>query len=187
MPTPWLKRVKDKKELKVFNKAGSWGSTLGTAMKTFNDLGLGVRMRAETNEKAANVVVILANGPSSYTFDDSFYGTTKITTTAGFKSELPHGNTKPLVDPDRNAIVFAPIFLPGKFKASDRQKEVIIVHEFFHACGIEQDEHDDNGVMVAQMMPSGDGLLEALPDKDSKAMPPIRVGKKTRNNIKQVW
>lgn len=187
MPTPWLPKVKEKKQLKVFNKAGAWANAVTAAMTTFNRLGLAVSLVGTSDEKAGNVVVILANGASSYTFDDAFYGNTKITTSAGFKSEVPHGNTKPLVDPDRNAIVFAPIFLPGKFAASSSQKEMIIVHEFFHACGIDQDEHDDVGIMVAQMVPSGGGLLELLPDKGAKAMPPIRVGPKTRNKLKQIW
>ena len=66
-----------------------------------------------------------------------------------------------------------------------KQKEVIVVHEFIHAAGM--DEHDDRGIMFPQMGESGDGLIEYLHDKGSKAMPPIRVGGQTACIMNMLW
>ena len=57
--TPWIKRIRETKQLKVFNKAKSWATSVSTAIKSFNNLSLGVTLVSEKEEKSANVVLVL--------------------------------------------------------------------------------------------------------------------------------
>jgi hypothetical protein len=182
MPTPWLKRIASTGQLTVFNKAGAWTDSVNKAIASFNNLAFGVTLVAEKKEKSANVVVILANGPEQYK-----YGSDTTKTTADFTVARLHGETRTLIDDKLNAIFFAAVFLPGKSKkATKGQKEVIIVHEFIHACGIpEHETTSDAGIMYDYMAETNDGLKEATPD--GKEMPPIRVGPKTLCRMQMLW
>lgn len=189
MPTPWLKRIKETGRLTVFDKAGAWSSALSAAMTTFNNLKLGVTLDAAKEEKAANIVVVLANGAAKY----QYYGDT-ATTSANFKADHLHGFASTLVDAKRNEIFFAAIFLPGKVKdVTDKQKQVIIVHELLHAGGLNglndaNDDHEIAGIMNGMMVRQEDGgLLEMLPDKGAKSMPPIRFGGQTICKMQRLW
>lgn len=191
MPTPWLNRIRKTGQLTVHNKAGAWATAVDTAMTTFNSLGLGVKLVSEKEEKGANIVVKLSNGSEVY----KYYGDTAM---AKFPADKLHGQTSTLTDTKKMEIFFAVIFLPGKVnKASSKQKEVIVVHEFIHACGLNgllpnggmdpNEDHDSTGIMFAQMETDGDGLIEYLHDKDAKPMPPIRVGGQTRCKAQMLW
>jgi hypothetical protein len=180
MPTPWLKRIKETRKLAVFNKATAWSESVSAAMTTFNKLHLGLTLESSKDEKSANVVILLATGPQHYTY----YGDT-VSTASDFAADRLHGETRALVDTSLRAIFFAAVFLPGKSKATKRQREVVVLHELIHASGM--DDHDVVGVMVAQMQAVGGGLLEYLPEKDAKPMPPIRVGSRTRCQLQMVW
>jgi hypothetical protein len=87
------------------------------------------------------------------------------------------------------AIFFAAVFLPGKIKkATDCQKEMIVVHEFIHSAGLnDKDWHDSAGIMFSPMKEDGGGLIEYIPDKGVKPMPPIRVGAQTMCKMKMLW
>ena len=182
MPTPWLKRIVSAGQLTVFNKAGAWTDSVNAAMASFNNLAFNVTLVAAKKESSADVVVILAHGPTSYT-----HGPTTIQTTMDFTVERLHGETRTAVDPDLNAIFFAAVFLPGKNKHPGKgQKEVITVHEFIHACGVIPHETSSNaGIMYDIMTPDGDGLKEPTPD--GVKMPPIRVGPKTLCRMQELW
>ncbi len=193
MPTPWLKRIRKDGQLKVFNKAGAWSTAVDAAIATFNNLGLGVKLIAEKEEKSANVVVVLANGPDQY----KYYGDTAHTR-SDFKPDALHGQTTTLTDQKRNEIFFAVIFLPGKIKkATAKQKEVVTVHEFIHSCGLDgglpggkkdpNQDHDVVGIMFGVMKEDGDGLIEYMPERDAKPMPPIRVGARTMCKVRMIW
>ncbi len=126
MPTPWLKRIRKTGQLTVFNKATAWADSVTTAITSFNNLPLGVKLVAEKEEKSANIVLILASGPQQY----KYYGDT-AKTFPDFKGDRLHGETRTLIDGKLNEIFFAVVFLPGKVKkATKGQKEVIVVHEF---------------------------------------------------------
>jgi hypothetical protein len=179
MPTPWLKRIRETGQLTVFNKGGAWADSVIAAMATFNALPFDVELVAERDEKSANVVVILANGPSQYKRE----GYT-VKPSASFRFDQFTGETVTLTDTRLNAIFFAAIFLPGKLpKPAQGQKQVMIVHEFIHACGVP--EHERTGIMYDIMVPSNDGLQEG--DKQAKPMPPIRVGPQTLSRVESVW
>ena len=179
MPTPWLKRIRETGQLTVFNKGGMWADSVNVAIKTFNLLPFeNIELVAEKNEKSANVVVVLANGPTSYTRDG-------YTTQPGpdFKADKYEGDTRTLIDGRLKAIFFAAIFLPGKVQLTKGQKEAVIVHEFIHACGVP--EHEATGIMNGYMEPSNGGLKEW--GVQAPPMPPIRLGSLTLNRVESVW
>lgn len=135
MGIKWANHVRRTGELRVFNKATAWAGPVAKAIGAFNDLSLGVKLVPETEIAKANIVVILSNGPDKYDFKDPWFeGTAK--TRADFKADKLHGHCSTLKDPKKNEIVFAVVFLPGKIKATNEQKQVVVVHEFIHACGL---------------------------------------------------
>lgn len=182
MPTPWLKRIASTGQLTVFNKAGAWTDSVNQAIASFNNLAFGVTLVAEKKESAANIVVLLATGPQQY----KYFGDT-IKTTEDFTVERLHGETHTLADRKLDVIFFAAVFLPGKNKKPAKgKKEVIIVHEFIHACGVpEHETTSTGGIMYDIMAETADGLKEATPD--GKEMPPIRVGPQTLCRMQMLW
>ena len=182
MPTPWLKRIVATGQLTVFNKAGAWTDSVNTAMASFNNLAFGVTLVAAKKESSADIVVLLAHGPQQYT-----HGPDTTQTTWDFTLEHLHGETRTLIDDHLKAIYFAAVFLPGKNKKPTKgQKEVITVHEFIHACGVEEHETSSHaGIMYDVMTPDGDGLKEPTPEGEK--MPPIRVGPKTLSRMQTLW
>jgi hypothetical protein len=180
MAAPWTKRIKEGGQLSVFNKATQWSDAFNASIVAFNNLSLGVTLVTSKDEQSADVVLVLASGHTEYTYQ----GTT-VTPGAGFSPDKLHGKTRAFKEEPPGEIFFAVIFLPGKVQGTKKQREVIIVHEFIHACGM--DEHEDNGIMFAQMKEDGDGLIEYLPDKGAKAMPPIRVGHRAACIMRMLW
>jgi len=181
MSTPWMKRIVATGQLTVFNKAGAWTDSVNKAMASFNNLAFGVTLVAEKKESEANVVVMLAHGPMQYR-----HGPDTTQTEKDFTKERLHGETRTLID-EKNVVFFAAVFLPGSNKHPTKgQKEVITVHEFIHACGVEEHETSSNaGIMYDIMTPDGDGLKEMTPD--GVEMPPIRVGPKTLCRMQTLW
>ena len=191
MPTPWLKRIRSTGQLTVYNKAGAWAVAVDSALAKFRTLGLAVKLEPGKEEKSANVVVKLSDGSETY----SYYGDTA---TAQFNASIMHGQTSTLADQKKNEIFFAVIFLPGKVRnVTPEQKELIIIHELIHACGLDgglgngthdkNQDHDIEGIMVANMKVDGKGLIEYMPMKNAKAMPPIRVGTQTLCKLRGIW
>ena len=127
--------------------------------------------------------MVLANRPGE---QYQYYGDT-AQTSSKFKADGLHGQASTLHDAKSKEIFFAVVFLPGKVKkATNGQKEVIVVHELIHACGLDE-WHDSVGIMFAQMAEEGGGLIEYLHDKGAKPMPPIRVGSQTVCKVKMLW
>jgi hypothetical protein len=197
MPTSWYKRVKNSGKLTVFNKSGAWAGAVDKARATFNGLGFPVTLDSTSDEKNANVVVKLSNGPDSQTS----WGNT-ASTNSDFDPKTLHGQTITITEihegrTKRIEVVFAAIFLPGKVEATAEQKEVIVVHEFIHACGLDggkpdgskskSQDHDSEGIMYDIMVPMGKGLIEGSKPDGVKEMPPIRVGGHTLCKIKSIW
>ena len=174
-----------------------WASAADRALATFNTLGFPVRLVRTEDEKNALIVVKLSTGPDS----QESWGK-KASTNDNFDAARLHGLTVPLTEIHERKktfeIIFAAIFLPGRARATIKQQEVIIVHEFIHACGLDgglpdgskdtvKQDHDVTGVFVAQMAQDGDGLIEYLHDKGAKAMPPVRVGGQTHCKMRAIW
>ena len=191
MPTPWLKRIRRTGQLTVHNKARTWAVAVDAAIARFNTLGLSVKLVAEKEEQAANVVVLLSDGAETYKYDGD-------TATARFDASIMHGQTTTLADQKRNEIFFAVIFLPAKVKgATAGQKELMVIHELIHAAGLDggtpggtrdkNQDHDTVGIMVANMKADGNGLIEYMPEKGAKGMPPVRVGAQTLCRLRRIW
>src|SRR5690242_10184572 len=108
MPTPWRKQLKQAGQLTVFNKATTWAIPVAAAIRSFNSLSFGVKLVAVKEEKAANIVVVLAPGPTKYDWpgNQDFEGYA-IKTRAGFKADILHGETRTAADPNAHEIVFA--------------------------------------------------------------------------------
>jgi len=183
MPHPWLKRIRDTGQLIVFNKATAWAAPVGEAIKSFNNLPFGVTLVAEKDEKAANIVLVLGiRAGEQY----PYYGTTAITRPRFDPAGL-HGQATTFNDPRSKELFFAVAFLPGKVKkATNGQKEVIVVHELIHAAGSDE-WHDSEGIMYDVMQVDGGGLIEASRPKGASPMPPIRLGAATRHEMSHLW
>jgi hypothetical protein len=192
MPTPWLNRIRRTGQLTVHNMAGAWAMAVDTALTRFNTLGLPVKLVPEKVKDSANVVVKLSDGSETY----PYYGDTA---TANFNAKLMHGQASTLADGKKYQIFFAVIFLPGKVpNVTAEQKEIITIHEFIHACGLDGglgngnydkqgQDHDSVGIMVANMKVDGRGLIEYMPEKNAKPMPPIRIGTRTICKLQNIW
>ena len=198
MSTPWRFEVKRTGTLKIHNLAGAWSADVEKAIVKFKSLALPVKLESEREAMNANVVVKLADGPASHDFESKDYDSAKVKTAADFRPDYPHGSTVAVFAEQYEEVLFAVIFLPGKLeKPSAGMKEVVIIHEFIHAAGMvskEKDKqknskltHDHEGIMYDIMITSGNGLIEGNRPKGKKAMPPIRVGGKTRSEIKSAW
>lgn len=198
MPTKWNRGVRETGQLKIFNKAGGWSAAVDAAVGSFNNLGLGVQLVKVRDEEAANVVVVLGNGGDTYS-----RGTYVATPPPNkFKPDQLHGFAWTRASSSRRGrdveIDFAVVFLPGRVaNATAKQKEVITVHEFIHAGGLNggmpngddapNKDHDSEGIMYPQMAVAGDGLIEYLHEKNTAPMTPIRVGTKTRCTMRMLW
>jgi len=192
MPKQWNRGVRETGQLKVYNKGGGWSAAVDAALASFNNLGFGVRLVAEKTESAANIVVKLSDGSDTYTWGSH-------TLSVNFPADRLHGRAKTLATGGKTVeIDFAVVFLPGKIRhATPKQKEVIIVHELIHASGLDggmpdgglapNDDHDLVGIMAAQMVASGDGVIEMMPEKGAKPMTPIRVGGQTMCKMRMLW
>jgi hypothetical protein len=189
MPAPWLKQIRDTGKLTVFNKASTWAVPVSAAIKSFNKLSLGVTLVAE-KKKSANIVLVLGmRAGQQYPHDDANYGTLTARTSPKFNSEGLHGFTSTFSLEQSKEIIFAAVFLPGKLKkATNGQKEVVVVHELIHAAGLDE-WHDKEGVMYDIMNVTGGGLLEANLSTGGgvKPMPPIRVGAETKREMGNLW
>jgi hypothetical protein len=183
MPDPWLKRIRQTGQLTVFNKASTWALPVDAAMRSLNNLSLGVKVVAANEEKAANIVLVLTNGPGE---KYQYYGDT-ATTAAWFKADRLHGQTSTLHDPKSHEIFFAAVFLPARVnRATESQKQMIVLHELIHACGLDN-WHDSVGIMFENMEPKDGGLIEYLHGKDARPMPPVRVGPQTLCKMQILW
>ena len=183
MAVKWKPDVKSSGELTVFNDAGVWKAAVETAMKTFNASGFGVKLVAGKDANTSNIEVRLSDGSS--TFD--FYSQTWP---VNFDAAAPHGKTLPFVDPDNDVLIKAAVFLPRKLESmSDEVRVFVTVHEFIHAAGLHQnaDHDDDSGAFYARFNIVNGKLLEILPNKGAKPMPPIRFGPKTVSKLRNLW
>ena len=180
MANLWFKRYREAKELPYINKATSWKTPIEAAIKSFNGLGFGVQLVPTKEEKDALVAFVLANGPTKHPFPGGV-----AETKPDFKPDGLHGQTAAQLD-RRNEIFYAGIFLPGKVsKSTKEQKEMVVVHEIIHACGM--DEHDTEGIMYDKFRNDGNGVIELVAPSGAKGMPPIRLGGMTVSIMRKLW
>jgi hypothetical protein len=183
MAAEWLEDVKKKKELSVYNDGGVWKSIVPMAVRMFNSLALGVKLTEVKEKSGANIVVLASTGESSYPYYDQEFS-------VSFDAGLPHGKTLPMVGEIHGKLEHAVVFLPTKLQSKTNDIKVLVtVHEFIHAAGLNTNaDHDPvGGIFYARFTNTNGKLLEILPDRNAKPMPPIRVGGHTRSKLMALW
>jgi hypothetical protein len=187
MATPWKRRVRSAAKLTAMNQGGSWKSVIESAIKRFNTLGFGVSYESVSSD-GANVVIKLSEGTGAHTFEDPYYG--KATVNAVFDATAAHGKTKTLVDPDKNVIMNAAVFLPNKLRnANPKTKEIVVIHELIHAAGLDDNKDHDktSGVFYSPLEYNSGKLVEWGSGGKFPPMPPVRVGAATKCKLKALW
>jgi hypothetical protein len=194
MLIPWIDSVRSTKKLTVFNgiTAAKWATVFSPALVSFNKLNLGITAEQAKNKDAANVVVFSSERGASYTHG-------KIEHSSDFDGSRFHGYTM-LFHPEgllEKAVVFLPAdpkvsggFIRGKEvfdRANPNQMRVIFVHEMIHACGLDNGEHDDDGLFQKSLIPVGSKIGSLMPSKDSRPMPPMYLSQATKSKIIQNW
>lgn len=180
MANMWFKRFREAKVLPYVNTATSWKIPIEAAIKTFNGLGFGVQLVPAKEKGDTLVEFVLANGPMKHPFPGGV-----AETGPKFKEDRLHGQAAVHLD-HRNVIDYAVIFLPGLVtKATKEQKEMVVVHEIIHACGM--DEHDTEGIMYDVFRNAGTGVIELVAPPGAKSMPPIRLGATTVSIMQKLW
>ena len=175
-----VQAIQGSAELPYFNKATSWKVPINAGIASFNNLSLGVQLVPAKEEKDALIAFVLANGPTKHPFPGGV-----AETKPDFKPDGLHGQTSAQLD-RRNEIYYAAIFLPGKvMKSTKEQKEMVVVHEIIHACGM--DEHDTEGIMYDKFRDAGSGVIELVSPAGTKGMPPIRLGAMTLSIMQSLW
>jgi hypothetical protein len=197
MSKPWVSSITQKGELTVYNglKSGAWVNIFKSAVQTFNQLGLPVKMTQASSKESANVVMQVSIGPTTFDYGGSSYPGPTLD-----PSRL-HGRTRFFGGDDGTdkAAVFlpsdpksGPMFRGGRDvyeKASLDMMKVIAVHELIHACGLDNDDHaTDDGVFYFPLAPDGKGKI-VVPRKglDNKPMPPIRISASTTGKVGSLW
>jgi hypothetical protein len=172
MQTAWADPIKKTGILKIFNgTSGNWVGVFKHAVASFNELsknnGLGVKLEVVGSDAAANVVVKLETAP--------FPGAV-------------HGNTGLSIDSIAGA-VSAEIAVPSNTGDLNlKMMEVVMVHEFFHACGLTgKEEHGSDGVFYSPLSKSGGLMIVPEPKKRDLPMPPMRVDPGTVSKIQSLW
>ncbi len=186
MASRWISTVRSRGTLRVHNQAGAWRSQVNSALATFNRFELQVSLESTTNESEADIVVLLSGNNASYTFRRRGYGEVPLRTT--FDSTIAHGKTVTAADTRTREILMAAIFLPQRLASANRGiREVVIVHEFFHAAGLNSDgDHDTQAGVFYSPMEVTHGHLRPWGTSEP-AMPPITVGSRTTTALNELW
>jgi hypothetical protein len=199
MVMQWIKKIRDTNQLSVLNdmKSSRWPNLFRDTLKDFNKLSddyvLGVKLVEAKDESSADVVMRMASGPVSYTYNnrkqsDSTFGSVN----------LPHGRTFIFAmwygSENRNSgIEKAAIFLPGNLKGGPGTEitadvmKVIAAHELVHACGLDDDDHGKDGLFYSPLSLSSGKMIVPEEGKNQKPMPPLWMDHKTIMNIKKYW
>jgi hypothetical protein len=196
MDIPWADNVRQKGELAIFRDGkigGTWGTVFNQSIAAFNRLSghlkLGVVLKESKHAPVdggggADVGVSTANGVIALTYEGTAYPDTLTGTGL-------HGLTRTVTRQTAITVVEkAFIFLPQQPKTlpptggwqpvGTNVMEVILVHEFIHACGLEKHTPGD----VFQDVPSIEGNIVKA---GNVRMPPIFISGSTASRIQALW
>ncbi|MGI9013073.1 MAG: hypothetical protein ACR2GY_02365 [Phycisphaerales bacterium] len=205
MPTPWIDSVKQSGQLTVYSGTGvarQWSTIISRAIREFNSLSarhqLGVTLvtsstAPESGGGGADVNVEVANGQISFTYDGTTYAGT-------FNGTAMHGLTRQVARNNRMEKAF--VYLPSNAKVNtprgqravgQKVLELIAIHEFVHAAGLQNSDHQPDDLF--QAMPQVDPGSSAAGDRVRyqprggryQWMPPYVMSAATINLIKQAW
>ena len=188
--SPWIQPIRSGGKLAVFAKPDAWADSVRSAIMSLNKLPFGVKLVPATQEKDADIVVTLArNDAPKYTYQGK--GSRGLQSQKQVCSPVNTFRANHLnagyttLEIEGNGIFFAAVFLPGLVADPTRaQKEVVIVHELIHACGVHQ--HDSCGIMYDFLAPENGKMKEAN-GTTQRPMPPIRVGAQTLSRMQRAW
>jgi hypothetical protein len=205
MDARWLRNIKSTGQLSIFpgsSLTASWAKVFSDALREFNKLSsalsLGVTLtRGATKPTPAltGANVHLEATDRAITFD-SFVGPVTITIGGSGTS----GRTKSPISPSVGRIGQSFICVPltpqvlapgGQLReAGDPIKLVILVHEFIHACGL--DDHTSMGdpdLFIAVLSDVAD--VDPAKDKEDvgsgKKVPPLFLANQTMTRIQSLW
>jgi hypothetical protein len=195
MLVPWMDSVKKSKKLLVFNgiTTAQWMPIFAPALQSFNKLPIAIEAKEEKDRDKANVLMFTSTGTAKHEHGDEEKNAT-------FDATRFHGYT--MLFHRQKILEEVAIFLPsepkiqGGFKDNGEtiwetpnldQMRVIAVHELIHACGLDNAEHDDEGVFQKNLTPVGTKMGYVMAIKGSKLMPPIYLSGATKAKIIKNW
>ena len=196
MDYPWVDNVKQKGELQVFRDSkasGVWSTVFHQCIAEFNRLSSHLRLGVILKESkhapvdgggGADVSVSTANGPIALNYEKQDYPGT-------LTGNGLHGRTKAIKRQTAITVMEkAFIFLPRSPQTLTPQSgwrpvgtnvmKVILIHEFIHACGLEDHTPGD----VFQDIPNVEG--DSVKAGNIK-MPPIFISGATASRIQNLW
>lgn len=181
MQVPWIQGVKSSKKLTVYNgiEEGQWAGVFKYWIDNFSALThKKVSLKEETDMDAANVVMQLSDGNSSFTYDGT-------SANAVFSGTAAHGKTLPFQRD--GAVEKAAVFLPRKPSENHvNHLRFIAAHELIHACGlVTNDEHSNDGVFITAPNFLNGGKVSA--SAATKKMPPYFLSPKTQSALGSLW
>ncbi len=193
MVMQWIQSIRDTHQLTVSNGlTGKWVGVFQEALKAFNKLSadytLGVTMTDAKDERNANVVLRSASGSAqvSYThnnrtlsakFDD------RILHGRGFMFGEDFGPRSRKTGYDKVA-VYLPADAPG---ATLDIMTALTVHELVHACGLDNDDHAEDGLFYFPLHVLNGKLIVPEQGKNLKPLPPLWLAGSTIKKIKTWW
>src|SRR5437773_2091116 len=181
MQRPWIRSVKDSGKLTVYDgiEEGRWAGVFKYLISNFSGLThKKVSLVEESDMNAANVVMQLSDGNSSFTYAGA-------TANAIFPGTAAHGKT--LIFRVDDLVEKAAVFLPRNPSENHvNHLRFIAAHELVHACGfVTNDEHANDGVFMSFPNFLQGGKISA--SADSKKMPPYFLASKTQSGLGALW
>lgn len=194
MDYPWIDSVREKGELSVYPEgiSGTWSAIFHQSLAEFNRLShhykLGVILKESKTPPVeggggADVRVSTANGPIALNYEGQDYP-------GSLSGDGLHGRTRTIkrqtaITMVEKAFIFLPqqpkVNAPSGLRAvGTNVMKVILVHEFIHACGLEDHTKGD----VFQDIPNVEG--DSVKAGNIK-MPPIFISGATATRIKDLW
>lgn len=171
---PWIKSVRNSKELVIRSEAesGVWTGVLQECVPIFNRIALkAMSYKIAGAEDKANVVLKIAGSGKD---DPEISGGTHGKTRRG-KQVSGRGGV---------GIIEVEIFLPAQPSGVSKNMILMIVlHELGHAAGLE--EHTSDGVMMTVPNENAKGQVFSTPQ--TKKMPPFFFTNKTVNRLRTIW
>jgi hypothetical protein len=172
----WTADVVKNGELTIYNgiSVGQWANVFTAALQSFKkNSGLKLKLTPVKSEASANVVMLLSEGNASYPYGGNndpiiFSGTSAHGKTRMFRGD---GGIEKVVS-----------FLPANPTYNHvNYLRFIAVHELIHACGLDNDEHANDGVFMNSPNMGGGKIWAS---NDTKKMPPLFFSPKTQGKLR---
>jgi hypothetical protein len=203
MATPWTKKIKQTGKLSVYadpSMGGIWSGVFRRALHDFNTLSSHHKLRVTLTESktggGADVTVAAASGVASSSYggdsmQDTFTGKELKGRTHQYAYKLGAAQAM------EKAFVFVPatpqISSPNGIRAAGADVlRVILVHELFHAAGLQNGDHTNDDLFYGNPQPAvgdtpaGDRLSVSLGGKQVK-LPPLILSAVTAGKVRDLW